>query len=122
MRRFISTLLSFILVFSFPLQVFADQIVDNLDASIDATAENINLITNGANGTVGYYVKSTGTNDVPSDPKNGCNLTGSTSLIVSVNTSNAAVATVSPSSITFTNCNPASQAIPVTVIPHAIGT
>jgi hypothetical protein len=38
------------------------------------------------------------------DGKNGCNLTGSTALSLSVSSSDAGVATVSPSSVTFTSC------------------
>ncbi len=117
LRKFISILLSFVMILSFPLQVFADQVVNNVDATIDATAENINLITNGSTGSVGYWINPTN-----GDGKNGCNLTSSTTLTVSVNTNNAAVATVSPTSITFTSCNTSSAAIPVTVTPHAIGT
>lgn len=117
MRRFISALLSFIIMFLSPVQVLADQVSNNLDATVDATAENVNLITNGANGTVGYWV-----NPVNGDGKNGCNLTGSTVLSVSVNTSDASVATVSPASITFTSCNTSSSPINVVVTPHAIGT
>ena len=77
----------------------ADDISNNLDGSIDAVAEVMPLNVGGANGTTQLYV--TPRND---DGKNGCNLTGSTTLGLSVSSSNASVATVSPSSVTFTSC------------------
>ena len=82
-----------------PLAVFADDISNNLDASVDAVAEVMPLTVGGANGTTQLYV-------VPqnNDGKNGCNLTGSTTLVVSVSSSDTSVATVSPSSVTFTSC------------------
>lgn len=104
----------------FPLQVFADQVVNNIDATVDATLENVNLITNGSSATVGYWINPTNTNN-STDTKNGCNLTGSTTLTVSVNSSNTSVATVSTNSITFTSCNPSTSPINITVTPHAIG-
>jgi hypothetical protein len=52
------------------------------------------------------------------DGKNGCNLTGSTTLVLSVSSSNPSVATVSPSSVTFTSC---SDTAALTVTPVATG-
>jgi len=79
--------------------VWADDISNNLDASVDAAPEVMPLNVGGVNGTAGLYV-------VPQngDGKNGCNLTGSTTLVVSVSSSNTSVATVSPASITFGSC------------------
>ena len=86
----------------------ADDISNNLDGSIDAVAEVMALNANGANGTTELYVAPQ--ND---DGKNGCNLTGSTTLTVAVASSNTAVATVSPSSVTFDSCG-ATRTITVT--------
>jgi hypothetical protein len=94
----------------------ADDIANNLDASVDATAEVMPLTQGGANGTTRLYV-------VPrnGDGKNGCNLTGSTTLSVSVGSSNTSVATVSPASITFTSCVAEPSGPTVTVTPHNVG-
>jgi hypothetical protein len=78
---------------------FADDISNNLDASIDVVAEVMPLNVGGASGTTQLYVDPRN-----GDGKNGCNLTGSTTLGLSVTSSNSSVATVSPSSITFTSC------------------
>src|SRR5262245_18246050 len=74
----------------------ADDIKNTLDGSIDATAEIMALNVGGANGTTTLAV-------VPAneDGKQGCNLTKDTVLTVSVNSSQGAVATVSPSSVAF---------------------
>ena len=52
------------------------------------------------------------------DGKNGCNLTGSTTLVVSMSSSDTSVATVSPSSITFGSCGDVKT---VTVTPVSTG-
>ena len=91
----------------------ADDISNNLDASIDAVAEVMPLNVGGANGTTQLYVDPTG-----GDGKSGCNLTGSTTLVVSVASSNTAVATVSPGSVTFTSCGATPT---LTVTPVAAG-
>ena len=77
----------------------ADDISNNLDASIDSVAEVMPLNVGGANGTTTLYLMPQN-----GDGKNGCNLTGSTTLGLSVSSSNASVATVNPSSVTFTSC------------------
>ena len=98
------------LVTSFAL---ADQIVNNIDASVDATFEVLSLNTGGPNGSVGLYVVAQN-----GDGKSGCNFQGSETLVVSVSSSNTAVATVSPSSVTFGSCG----AIPtITITPLASG-
>jgi hypothetical protein len=78
---------------------FADQVSNNLDGTVDATAEVMPLQAAGPNGTTTLAV-----NPANGDGKNGCNLAGSTPLNVAVGTSASSVATVSPSSITFTSC------------------
>jgi hypothetical protein len=78
----------------------ADDISNNLDATVDAAAEVMPLTVGGANGTTDLYVTPRN-----GDGKNGCNLTGSTTLVLSVSSNNTSVATVSPSSVTFTACS-----------------
>lgn len=90
----------------------ADTVSNNLDASIDATAESASVEV-GASRIVTLLV-----NPANDDGKNGCNLTGSTTLVTSVSTSAASTATVSPSSITWTSCG---QATEVTVTGVATG-
>ncbi len=101
------------LLLAFPLIAFADDISNNLDASIDAVAEVMPLNVGGANGTTQLYVTPRN-----GDGKNGCNLTGSTTLVVSVSSSDTSVATVSPSSVTFTSCGDTPT---LTVTPHNQG-
>lgn len=78
---------------------WADDIYNTLDSSIDATAEIMPLNVGGANGSTTLAVDPTN-----GDGKSGCNLTGSTILTLNLTSSNPAVATVSPSTVTFTSC------------------
>lgn len=78
----------------------ADDISNNLDATIDTGAEVMPLTLGGDPGSTTLAVTTAN-----GDGKNGCNLTGSTTLTVSVASSSTAVATVSPSSVTFTSCS-----------------
>ncbi|RYU14108.1 HYR domain-containing protein [Nocardioides iriomotensis] len=91
----------------------ADDISNNVDATVDAAQETMALLPNGANGTTVLRVITTS-----DDGKNGCNLTGSTTLVVSVSSSNPTVATVSPTSLTFDSCGATRI---VTVTPKAPG-
>ena len=92
----------------------ADDVFNNLDSTVDAVAETMPLNAGGAAGTTTLAI------DPTNDPgKNGCNLTGSTVLTLNLVSSNTAIATVSPSSVTFTSCG--STKI-VTVTPVAAGT
>jgi hypothetical protein len=91
----------------------ADDIFNKLDGSIDATAEVMPLNAGGATGTTTLAVNPTN-----GDGKNGCNLTGSTTLTLSISSSASSVATVSPTSVTFTSC---SDTKVLTVTPHAEG-
>lgn len=77
---------------------FADDIFNNLDATIDSVAEVMPLNAGGASGSTILAV------DPTNDVKNGCNLTGSTTLTLDLVSSNPAVATVSPSRVTFDSC------------------
>ncbi|HEX6151770.1 PxKF domain-containing protein [Nocardioides sp.] len=92
----------------------ADDIANDVDETIDATAELMTLNVGGANGTTTLFVQPTG-----GDGKSGCNLTGSTTLGVSVASSNPAVATVSISNSTFTACGDTKI---VNVTPVSAGT
>ncbi len=80
----------------------ADDIANNLDGTVDADAEALNLTVGGASSSVGLRVIEQ--ND---DGKNGCNLTGDKTVTFSVSSSNGSVATVTPSSVTFTSCGDA---------------
>lgn len=95
----------------------ADQISNNLDTTADAVAEVMPLTQGGANGTTHLYVVTEN-----GDGKNGCNLTGSTTATISLASSDASVATVSPSSVTFTSCVTSTTGPVVTVTPVAVGT
>ena len=92
---------------------YADDITNNVDASTDAEAEIMPLTQDGASATTRFAV-------VPQngDGKSGCNLTGRTTLGLSVGSSDTAVATVSPTSLTFTSCGDEKT---VTVTPHGVG-
>ena len=92
----------------------ADDISNNLDATVDAVAEVMPLNVGGGNGTTQLYVTPRN-----GDGKNGCNLTGSTTLALSVSSSNTAFATVSPSTVTFTSCEDTKT---LTVTPVSQGT
>src|SRR5262249_59671853 len=95
----------------------ADVVSNDLDGSVDSTAEVMALNQNGAAGSTRLFVQPQN-----GDGKNGCNITGSTSMTVSVSSSSDSVATVSPTSITFNSC-PASISGPLlTVTPHNAGT
>lgn len=96
----------------------ADDVVNNVDASVDATYETLSLEAGGASQTVDLYTVNR--ND---DGKNGCNLTGSTTLVLNVSSNDTSAATVSPSQITFTACEAvgANSATAVTVTPVATG-
>jgi hypothetical protein len=77
----------------------ADDVSNGLDGSIDAVAEVMPLNSAGAAGITTLYVQPRN-----GDDKAGCNLTGSSTLSVSIASSNTSVATVSPSSATFESC------------------
>jgi len=91
----------------------ADDIYNNLDTTIDTQAEVMALNVGGPVGSTTLYVSPTN-----GDGKQGCNLTGSTTLGLALGSDNTAVATVSPSSVTFTNCGDTKA---LTVTPVAAG-
>ena len=72
---------------------------DDIRNDLSGTAGVMTLVSGGNTGSTALTV-------VPrnGDGKNGCNLTGSSMLVVSVHSSDTSVATVSPASITFGSC------------------
>ena len=94
----------------------ADDISNTVDGTVDAVAEVMPLNVGGASGTTRLTSSQGG------DGKPGCNLTGSTTLGVSVSSSDPSVATVSPSTITFTSCiNSSTGSSTSTVTPQSAG-
>lgn len=107
-----ATSLATVLSLVFTSVASADNIYNTIDASIDATAESVNVGV-GASATVNLKVDTTN-----SDGKQGCNLTGSTTLVTAVASSATGKATVAPSSITWTSCG---QVTPLSVTGVAAG-
>lgn len=91
-----------------------DDISNSVDQSVDAEAEIMAFNVGGASKTTTLGVVPT-----DGDGKNGCNLTGQSLVSFSVSSSNTGVATVSPSSVTFTSCGDTKT---LTVSPVAAGT
>jgi hypothetical protein len=88
-----------VLVLALPLAVFADQVVNNIDSTIDPALET-KTITAGGSGTVGFYIQASTT--IPAGDANGCNATGANPA--TVNLSVPAGVTASSTSLTFTGC------------------
>jgi hypothetical protein len=108
-----------------PAIALADVVGNNIDATLDNTAEVMPLQAGGANGTTKLYVQPTGTGGGLSatfpDPTNtGCNLSGAANLQVDVSSSNPSVATVSPASATINDCGEP-NGVTLTVSPVAAG-
>jgi hypothetical protein len=97
-----------------PGGLLKDDVANRLDNTIDAAAEVMPLNVGGANGSTTLFVDPTN-----GDGKNGCNLTGSTTLVISALSSNPAVATASLSNDTFTSCGDTKT---LTVTPVGQGT
>lgn len=91
----------------------ADDVENSIPATVGSTAKVMSLSANGAVGTTQMYTVNQG-----GDGKPGCNLTGSTTLTLGVASTDTDVATVSPSTITFTACGAGPT---VTVTPHDPG-
>jgi hypothetical protein len=98
-----------------PAIALADQITNNLDASVDTNAETMALNAGGSDGTTTLYI-----NPANGDGKPGCNMQGD-SITVSLASSDTSIATVSPSSITLTGCGSTSGKA-ITVKPVKAGT
>jgi hypothetical protein len=87
---------------------------DDISNSVETVAEVMPLTAGGPSGTTDLYVLPKN-----GDGKNGCNFQGNTETLgLSVSSSNTAVATVSPSSLTFTSCGDIKT---LTVTPHNQG-
>ena len=86
---------------------------DDISNDLSGTAGVMTLTSGGHTGTTALTV-------VPrnGDGKNGCNLTGSSTLVVSVHSSDPSVATPSPASLTFGSCGDVKT---VTVTSSAVG-
>lgn len=78
---------------------YADDIYNTLDSSVDTDAEILALNVGGGQGSASLALRTT-----DGDGKNGCNLTGSTTLTLRIQSSDTSVATVSPATTTFTSC------------------
>lgn len=92
---------------------YADDIYNTVDATIDSDAEVMALNVGGVQGSASLALRTT-----DGDGKNGCNLTGSTTLTLRIESSNTSVATVSPAVTTFTSCG---FTQPLAVTPVAAG-
>lgn len=112
-RRLAASIAAPILVLGAAPAALADDISNNLDSSIDSTAEVMPLNVGGTAGKTTLAVTPTN-----GDGKNGCNLTGSTTLTLTISSSASSVATVSPSSVTFTSCSDTKE---LTVTPLTEG-
>ena len=86
---------------------------DDIRNDLSGTAGMLTLTSGGDTGSTALTV-------VPrnGDGKNGCNLTGSSTLVVSVHSSDTSVVTVSPASLTFASCGDVKT---VTVTSSAVG-
>lgn len=97
-RRLAALLTSTFLVVAGAASAHADLIVNNVDGTVDSTVESLPL---NPGGTATVAMRLIEAND---DSKQGCNLTGQTTLVVNVNNSTPATATVTPSTLTFDSC------------------
>jgi hypothetical protein len=103
------------LILSTPLAAaHADDIYNDLDTTIDATAESMSLAVDGPHGTTNLRVQPRN-----GDGKNGCNIQGGEVATFAVTSSDPAVATVSPGTVTFDSCGAAPQ---LTVAGRSAGT
>ncbi|OFI36754.1 hypothetical protein BIU82_11780 [Arthrobacter sp. SW1] len=91
----------------------ADVIYNNLDGTVDAVAEVMPLNAGGPTGGTVLAVQPAN-----GDGKQGCNLTGSNVLELSISSSQPSVATVSPGTVLFTSCSDTKQ---LTVTPLSNG-
>ena len=103
-RLFIAVITMVTLGLGLPALALADNITNSVDATADERLETLTLTAGGSAGTVTLSVQPTN-----GDGRNGCNFGGggSPTLTVSVTSSNALVATASPSTIVFSGCGSA---------------
>ena len=80
---------------------FADDIYNDIDGSVDATAETMTLTAGGADGTTNLHITP-----LNGDGKNGCNLNQNNgqTLTVAVTSSAPLVASASPATLILTSC------------------
>lgn len=111
--------MSFAMLLSLPATAFADEVANSIDNNVDTTVETMSLSAGGANGSTKIYVVGT-TQDDPSG-FNGCNFARSGgTLELDVKSSNASVATVSPSRATISGCD-VSNGANISVTPLSAG-
>ena len=94
---------------------YADDVVNNIDATIDPGGKVMPLNVGGTNGTMTIYVQPRNGDNV-----NGCNVKQDGTLVLSVTSSNPSRATVSSASITLAACGEGNGAV-VTVTPVSAG-
>lgn len=101
------------------MAALADNIANSADNSVDATYEVVALNVGSPESMIDLY-----TVNQNGDGKNGCNLTGSTTLVLNVISTKPEVASVSPTQITFTNCEAVNTKLTtaVTLTPLSAGT
>jgi hypothetical protein len=101
-RRFAALLATTALVLTGAAVATADDVYNDLDLTIDATAELMQLVAGGAVGTTTLKVQPRN-----NDGETGCNFGGPgvQELVVGVTSSDTSVATVSPTQLTFTSCD-----------------
>ncbi len=92
--------------------VDTDFVANDLDGDVDTAHESLRLIAGGDDGAASLLIYLRG------DDPNGCNILPGTSVQLSVNSGDETVAVVSPSSVTFTDCD---QRIPIKVTPVGAG-
>jgi hypothetical protein len=92
--------------------VDTDFVANSLDGTVDTAHEDLRLIAGGSHGAANLFVYLRG------DDPNGCNILPGNSVQLSVNSADESVATVSPSSITFTDCD---QQLPIKITPVGVG-
>ena len=113
-RRFIAAALTTTVLGLGAVVAHGDDIVNDLDNTIDNDRETLSLTAGGSTGTVGITTVNRN-----SDGKNGCNIQSTApSVTFNVASSDTSVATVSPSTVTFTSCG---QIENVTVSPVGQG-
>jgi len=115
-RRFIITASIVTLSLALPLVAFADQVVNNIDSTIDPALET-RTITAGGSTVVGFYIQPS--NTIPTGDASGCNATGSAPATVTLSVPVGVTAT--PSVFTFTGCGSPSNVHNVTFSSSTAG-
>src|SRR5918998_5563308 len=91
--------LSAVLTLALASAALADSVSNRIDTTADVAHENITL-NEGATQTVAFRVMAKG-----NDLEAGCNIDPGEQLTIQVISSTASVATVSPQTLSFTDCN-----------------